>query len=83
MENHTTNDGDDPIVTIKHTTDGGSDLSTIHINSCHKDETINITPTNFKQNQYGATIAQVAPANSYFSSTPVYFEAKFFRDIGE
>ena len=78
----TTNDGDDPIVTIKHTTDGGSvSYQQFTLTVVNKDETISITPTNFKQNQYGATIAQVAPTNSYFSSTPVYFEGPSFLEI--
>ena len=47
----------------------------------NKNETITVTPTNFQQNKYGATIAQVAPADSHFSGKDVYFTGPSFLEI--
>lgn len=46
-----------------------------------KNEAITVTPTKFKHNKYGATIAQVAPTDSYFSGKDVYFSGPSFLEI--
>ena len=68
--------GADPTVRIR---SGGEDqIFTISITD--KTETTALTtPTPFKQNHYGATIAQIAPSDSYFSS--VYFTGPSFLEI--
>ena len=64
----TSNAGDDPIVLIKFTADNGSEeVKQFTLTIENKVETISVSPDNFKQNQYGATIAQINPTDNYFS----------------
>ncbi len=56
-------------VTIKYDSGSGKQFD---LNIVDKNEAITLTPTQFKQNKYGATIAQVIPTDSYFLGKDVY-----------
>ena len=78
----TENAGDDPTIAIKYISDSGVQESKQFIISVvDKDESITLTPVNFRQHQYGATIAKVTPTDPYFSGKSVYFEGPSFLEI--
>ena len=62
--------GNPPVLKIL----SGSDEVDITITVVNKDETITITPKSFKQNQYGAIIAEIVPTDNYFSGKTIYYE---------
>ena len=47
----------------------------------NKNEAITVTPKNFQQNKYGASIAQVVPTDSYFSGRDIFFTGPSFLEI--
>ncbi len=69
--------GNPPVLKIL----SGSDEVDITITVVNKDETITITPKAFKQNQYGAIIAEIVPTDNYFSGKKIYYEGPSFFEI--
>ena len=51
------------------------------ISVTNKNEAITVTPKNFQQNKYGASIAQVVPTDSYFSGRDIFFTGPSFLEI--
>ncbi len=51
------------------------------LNVTNKNEAFTVTPKNFQQNKYGASIAQVVPTDSYFSGRDIFFTGPSFLEI--
>ena len=67
---------------IKFTADNGSEeIKQFTLTIENKVETISVSPDNFKQNQYGATIAQINPTDNYFSGKKILFEGPSFLEL--